>query len=284
MTMSRALRRPLQARSLLLAAVLAVAPLSAAMAQQVLDFTQPGGEAMQIQAAEALEWRQEEHQFVAIGDAVVTRGDVTISAQRMVADYREDAAGKIEIYRFSAEGGVVIERGEERITGGLAVYDVDSGVFTMTGGNLGLTNGETTITATRSLEYRERELLAVALGGVHVSREDEDLWAERVAGRFAESGGEAPEIVFIEASGGVRIETPTDIVTGDSGTYDLRTSIATLSGSVKLTRGDNQLNGEYAEVNMETGVSRLTGSPQGGRVSGLLVPADESDNLAGGGE
>lgn len=248
---------------------------SPAQAQQIFDLTQSGGAPMQIQAAEALEWRQEQRQFVAIGDAVVTRGDVVISARQMTADYRDGANGEMEIYRFTAEGGVVIERGQERITGGLAVYDVDRALFTMTGGNLSLTDGEATITATRSLEYRERDGVAVALGNVHVRNDDQDLWAERVTGRFRSTGGDTPELSFVEAEGGVRIESPTDIITGNSGTFDLQTQIATMTGAVKLTRGSNQLNGEYAEINLETGISRLTGAPSGGRVSGLLVPAEE---------
>ena len=55
--------------------------------------------------------------------------------------------------------------------------------------------------------------------------------------------------------------------------YDLQLNVATLTGSVRLTRGANQLNGDFAEVNLDTGISRLLARPGGaGRVSGLLVP------------
>ena len=54
------------------------------------------------------------------------------------------------------------------------------------------------------------------------------------------------------------------------GVYDVETGIAKLTGSVKITSGTNQLNGEYAEVNLNTGVSRLFG--RGGSVRGIFTP------------
>jgi lipopolysaccharide export system protein LptA len=52
--------------------------------------------------------------------------------------------------------------------------------------------------------------------------------------------------------------------------------VATLVGDVKISRGENQLNGGYAEVNLNTGVSRLLGAPPDSdakaRVRGLLRP------------
>ena len=46
---------------------------------------------------------------------------------------------------------------------------------------------------------------------------------------------------------------------------------------MKITRDNNQLNGEYAEVNLATGISKLLGSVPGdagskGRVDALILP------------
>ena len=63
---------------------------------------------------------------------------------------------------------------------------------------------------------------------------------------------------------------------GDRGVYYVDREFATLTGSVKITREDNQMNGEYAEVDLKSGVSRLMAAPPGSqspaRVRGLLVP------------
>ena len=79
----------------------------------------------------------------------------------------------------------------------------------------------------------------------------------------------------VEAFGHVSVRTPTDIVTGDRGIYVPETGIALLVGDVHITRGENQLAGAKAEVNLKTGISRLL-SDNAGRVKGLIVPNDET--------
>jgi lipopolysaccharide export system protein LptA len=54
------------------------------------------------------------------------------------------------------------------------------------------------------------------------------------------------------------------------------TGIARLAGKVRITRGQNQLNGTEAEVNMKTGISRLLAGT-GERVKGLVIPNDETN-------
>ena len=63
----------------------------------------------------------------------------------------------------------------------------------------------------------------------------------------------------------------------DEAVYDLTTNLATLAGNVRLTRGDNHLSGSRAEVDLETGISRLLAAGEG-PVRALLVPA-EADEL-----
>jgi lipopolysaccharide export system protein LptA len=268
-------------RRLALPALVLALASPAVRAQQALDLADPGGAPMQIQAADALEWRQEEKLFVARGDAVVTRGDLTVRAPLLGALYREDAAGDIQIYRVTAQGGVVITRGKDQITGGSAQYDIDTRIFLMTGGNLRITNGEDVITATRSLEYREADALAIARGNATAVRGEDRLTADTLIGHFAPGSGGGTELSRVEAEGGVRITTPTDIVTGERGTYDVTAQLATLTGDVKLTRGRNQLNGDYAEIDLGTGISRLSAAPgSGGRVQGLLVPEREDSGAS----
>ena len=75
----------------------------------------------------------------------------------------------------------------------------------------------------------------------------------------------------IDAIKNVVISTPNEIVRASEGVYDVQSGIATLTGSVKITRGQNQLNGESAVVNLNTGVSRLYGGGRQG-VEGVFTP------------
>jgi lipopolysaccharide export system protein LptA len=84
----------------------------------------------------------------------------------------------------------------------------------------------------------------------------------------------------VEAFGNVSIRTPTDTVTGDRGVYVPDTGMARLAGNVRITRGQNQLNGAEADVNMKTGIATLI-AQRAGRVHGLVVPNDESSKSLG---
>jgi lipopolysaccharide export system protein LptA len=49
--------------------------------------------------------------------------------------------------------------------------------------------------------------------------------------------------------------------------------MARLVGHVRITHGENQLNGPAADINMKTGIAHLIADP-GGRVEGLIMPND----------
>jgi lipopolysaccharide export system protein LptA len=61
---------------------------------------------------------------------------------------------------------------------------------------------------------------------------------------------------------------------------------AELEGEVKITQGENQLDGNYAEVNMATGISKLLGARPGSagqptQVKALVLPRASKDEEAG---
>jgi lipopolysaccharide export system protein LptA len=90
------------------------------------------------------------------------------------------------------------------------------------------------------------------------------------------SGG---KLKRVEAYGNVEVRTQTDTVRGDRGVYVPDTGIARIVGHVRITRGENQLNGPAADVNMKTGIAHIISDP-GQRVQGLLMP-NSSDQAAG---
>ena len=58
--------------------------------------------------------------------------------------------------------------------------------------------------------------------------------------------------------------------------YSVADDVAVLIGDVRITRGDNQLHGQTAEMNMKTKVNRIiAGKETGGRVKGLLNPENK---------
>ena len=106
-----------------------------------------------------------------------------------------------------------------------------------------------------------------------------------LSAHFAPDSGDDMVLTRIDAFGNVRIATATDFARGDRGVYYVDREFATLSGAVRITREENQMNGEYAEIDMKTGVSRLLAGAPGtktkSRVQGLIVPKRKPKTGAG---
>ena len=320
-------------RTVLAAALLCLAlpPLITPARAQQLDLTHGGP--IDITAQDGLEWRQNDQEVIARGDARAIRGNVTVSADSLTAWYRKkgttetaqvtpasalagdpSTAGN-EIYRLQAEGHVHIFTATDQAQGDKATYDLDQSVLVMTGRDLKLTTPNDVITARDDLEYWPQKHMAVARGDAVVLTND----AKRVAADTlvayttdtpppaaanaaptpasakapnptkASAGAKTSDdplaasgkLQRVEAFGNVSIRTATDTVTGDKGVYVPDTGMARLVGNVRITRGQNQLNGAEADVNMKTGIATLVartagGSRNTGRVHGLVVPNDDS--------
>lgn len=291
--------------------------LAAPAAAQTIDLT--GGGPLDITARDGIEWRQAEQVVIARGGARAVRDGTAVEAQRLIARYRprEGAApagadpmgGAHEIWRLEAEGDVRITTATDTATGARAVYDMDQAVLVLSGGRVSLATPQQTITARDSLEYWTERRMAVARGDAVVTTQDNRrITAEVLVAYLTEEGapggragttavaqprpgtqGAAPpppgqgRIDRIEAFGNVEIRSDTEVVRGDRGVYSAATGIARLLGDVRITRGQNQLNGREAIVNLNTGVSRIVSQP-GQRVQGLVVPQSrDAAPPAGGG-
>lgn len=203
----------------------------------------------------------------------------------------EPGTGDNEIYRVQAEGHVRIFTPTDQAFCDRATYDMDQSVLLMTGHNLRLTTPNEVLTARDALEYWSQKHMAVARGDATVVTSDGKLLSADTLVAYTEPAPQpgsaqkaatgndiAPgssKLQRVEAFGNVVVRTATDTVTGDRGVYVPDVGIARLAGHVRITRGQNQLDGAEAEVNLKTGVSRLLSST-GGRVQGLVVPNEST--------
>ena len=76
-----------------------------------------------------------------------------------------------------------------------------------------------------------------------------DAAGRRQAG--ADPLGSSGKLQRVEAFGHVEVRTATETVNGDRGVYVADTGIARIAGNVRITRGQNQLEGDEALVNMQ---------------------------------
>lgn len=271
--------------------VVAVAVLAAFQgrpaAAQMASFGSTDGGPIEVQADNGIEWQQAGQIFVARGNAVATRGTTRINAAVLRAHYREKKGGGTEIWRLEGENDVVITTPSEKAYGDQVVYDVDQAVVVLKGpkGARLETPGDT-VTAHQQIEYWQEKRMAVARGNAQVVHKDkgkeQKLRASVLTALFQEDRSGKTEVYRVDAFDNVQIQTDTETVTADKGVYKVESGIATLTGSVKIRRGPNELNGCSADVNLRTGISRLHGCGKGtggggGRVSGTLVPTQKTN-------
>lgn len=249
------------------------------------------GKPLEIYADQGIEWHKDGNAYIARGNARAVQGEVTIFADVLTAYYSKIAGNATRVSRIEAAGHVRIRSPTETAEGDNAVYDVDKAILVLTGRNLKFVTAATKITARDSLEYWEAKQMAVARGNAIAIMGDKILRADTLVSYFQKTKakgkgkGRGSELYRIDAFNNVSVTTPTDIAYGKRGVYNVKTGIATLTGGVKITRGQNQLNGEIAEINMNTGISRiLSGSGQDGRskpVRALIIPEQKKNKRSG---
>ncbi len=285
------------------------------------------GGPVEVTSDDGMEWRQNEQVIIAKGNAKAVRGDVTVTADRLIAHYRKKApapgtapvapgaprraaggpprrrqpgdTGNNEVYRLEAEGNVHIFTPTDQAFADHAVYDIDQAVLVLTGHDLHIITPQQTMSARDVMEYWSQKHMAVGRGNAVVNTSDgRRVSADVLVGYTADPNAPRPppraegrrhaprqaecrpaaergggKLQRVDAFGHVEVRTAAEIFHADKGVYVPDTGIARLAGNVHLTRGQNQLNGDEAVINLKTGVSTMERHP-GGRVEGLVVPND----------
>ena len=275
---ARRIARAIAAGGLLAAVAILALP---ERASATLGFGQGSGQnsdqPISIDAEDGIEWQQAKQVYIARGNAVASQGGVTVRADSLTAHYRTGSKGDTEIWRIVADGNVRISTDKETATGDKGVYDIDNGVLVMTGKIVRLDTPTEKISAKQSLEYWDTKRIAIARGDAVAIKDGRELRADVLTAHLKETKRGALELARMEAFGNVEVATQSEVARAQYGDYNPDTGIANMAGSVKISRGTSQLNGEFAEVNMKTGVSRLLAQPKGTpsngkRVRGVMQP------------
>lgn len=257
------------------------------------------GGPVEVTARGTFEIHDQQQEVVAEVDARAVRGTTTVLADRMIAHYRKrsgasqsgqnnDTASGNEVYRLEAHGHVRIVTPTDEVVGDDATYDLDQAALVMTGKALRLSTPTSVLTARDSLEYWSGQHMAVGRGNAVVVTND----ARRVsadtlvaytdpdpqpaspapAGKGGgDLAGSTGKLKRVDAFGNVEVRTAQDVVRGDNGLYLPETGQGRVVGHVRITRGDNQINGPAADFDMKTGVARIV-AMEGARVEGLIAP------------
>jgi lipopolysaccharide export system protein LptA len=238
----------------------------------------PGGQAdngqpIQIQADSGIEWQQDQHLYIARGNAVASRGPSEVHADTLIAHYREvkgananadTGSGNTEVYRVDAEGHVTIKRDNQTVVGDNAVYDVDQGLLVVTGKGLKLTTATDTVTARDSLEWYDQKQVAVARGDAVAIRNGKTikgdiLTAYMVKNTPDQAKSKAPTGRPPAAKPSKPAATPAAATPGTPGT-ESKISRIDAQGHVTVLNATDTGHGDFGVYNAESGIATLIGN------------------------
>jgi lipopolysaccharide export system protein LptA len=229
---------------------------------------------IEVSAAKELEWDRSARTYTARGQAVAKRGDMEVSSDTLTASY-SDGGSTTSIDSLTATGNVVVSSAPYRVYGDKAVYDVASGIATLTGGDLKIATPDETLTAKDKIQFFRHENRLTASGEATARRGTDTLTAPAMSAFFKPGAGGKLALDRIMAEGGVTIKTAKETVTGNTGIYDVAAGKATLTGKIVIRQPGGVIEGTRAEVDLKTGISKLFAegaASTGGRVKGTFYP------------
>ena len=232
--------------------------------QQLSNFSGKG-EPIEIFAEEGIEWHKNKNKYVAVGNARAVSGSLSLKSDRIEAFYNESETSEMNIKKVQAKKNVIIEDNELQIEGGdYAEYTLKKDYFLITGKEITLTSESNVLKSREKLEYWRSKNIAIATGNAEAKKSNEFIVsADKLVWYLTESK-KITKVKKLLGFKNVSIKTNNEVAFSDKAIYNNLTEICKLYGNVKLQRGESFLLGEYAEVDLRTGISKLLPAP--GRV------------------
>ncbi|MFN7113689.1 MAG: LptA/OstA family protein [Alphaproteobacteria bacterium] len=219
---------------------------------------------VEIFADKTLEWDRTKKTYTARGNAIARQGTMQVRSDTLSAHYSggDDNGGTrsgigSNIEKLVASGKVEISSPPYTGYGEQAVYDLATGMATLTGGDLKIETPTESLTARDKIEFNTNQNRLTAIGKATARRGTDSLSADNLSAFFAPDATGKIDLQRIVADTPLTVKTARETVTGDSGVYDVSAGKVTLRGRVRLLQGDNWLEGTRAEVDLKTGISKL---------------------------
>ena len=226
---------------------------------------------IEISAEDGIEWHKNKKKYIAKGNAKARKADLLVTSNVLEAIYEDNNDTESEITVLKAKGNVFIKNQKAQIQGGKkARYNLKKEYFIVNGKKLELISNEDRLTSNSTIEFWKNENIAIATGKAKAHKNNKySIFADKLVWHLIddkeignkEKEGQGYQIKRILAYKNVVIETNNEIAYSNKALYNEISGICKLFGKVKLKKGDNFLTGEYAEMNLNTGISKLLPHP-----------------------
>ena len=228
-------------------------------------------EDIKLTAEERVEYHQKEQKLVAKGNALATKGKMSIKANTLIGVYNPKIKNKIS--HVEAHSNVIIKTPQADAFGNKFNYDVRRGTAILEGTPAKIKTPEALITAKGPISYDENKLKAVAKNNVEVTEaKGTKIFADLMTAYFKKDSTDRLQLDHIDVAKNVKITSKGATVTAQRGKYTAATGIVDLFDDVIITQDGNVLKGSHAETNTKTGISKLLSGDDktSGRVSGVF--------------
>ena len=229
--------------------------------QQLTNFDN-NNEPIEIFADDGIEWHKNKSKYVALGNAKALSGTLSVESDRIEAFYKENDSSNMNITEVRAKKDVVVKDKKMKITGGeYAEYKILKDYFLINGKNIILTSERNILKSNEKLEFWRSKNIAIATGKAEAKKDNEFVVLADKLVWYLKEKNQKTTVKKLLGFDNVSIKTNNEVAFSDKAIYNDETEICKLFGNVKLQKGDSFLIGEYAEVDLRRGISKLLPAP-----------------------
>lgn len=233
-------------------------------------------EDIKLNADERIEYHQDEQSLIAVGNAIASKGDMSIKADNLIGFY--DKKNKNKISRVEAHKNVIMTSAQTKAWGNDLVYDVKADSAVLTGTPARIKTPDAEIISTGPMTYWQSQQKAIAKQNVIITdKQGNQVFADEMTAYFTTDDSKKMVIDKVDIVDNIKIITKDAEITAKSGTYFAIDKIIKLFDDVTINQKGNILKGALAETDLNTGISKMLSTPKG-RVSGVFKETKKEKN------
>ena len=244
----------------------------ASFSQFVCAKTNNNKSELTVEADESLEWFEKEKYYLAKGNVILKKDDLTLKANIIKADY-VFKNGENLLNKIIAIDKVVLTKENSKATGQYMTYDVKKNIARISGPFQTFQSPSGYVESKKIIIFDELNNKAEAEGNVKIILSNKTIiYANNVKADFKSTNKSLKKAI---AKGNVIIENKTKgrKSKADLGVYNSDDEIIRLTGNVVIINQKSKLSGSKGITNLKTGISNIIGDRKNKkRVQGTFSP------------
>ncbi len=225
-----------------------------------------------VEADESLEWFEKEKYYLAKGNVILKKDDVTLKANIIKADYVFENGENI-LKKIIAKEEVILTKDNTKATGQYMTYDLEEKIANISGSFQTFSSPSGYVESKKIITFDNLNNKAEAEGDVKIILSNKTvIYADNIKADFESNNKSLKKAV---ARGNVIIENKAKgrKSKADLGVYNAIDEIIRLTGNVVIINQKSKLSGSKGITNLRTGISNIVGDKKNKkRVKGTFSP------------